>query len=114
MRNATTFLFWLPRILAGLYAAFLAMFALDAFSEQRGLSMAVLAFAIHLIPAAVVLILLALAWRWELPGGLLFAAVGLAYAVRMDFRLARFIVISGPAFALAVLFLYDWCRGIRV
>ena len=40
-----------------------------------------LAFLIHLIPTGIVLVALAVSWRWEWVGGILFIALGMAYLV---------------------------------
>jgi hypothetical protein len=52
-------LLWSPRILGILVSLFIGMFALDGSSEGKPLSQAILAFGIHLIPAFVLLTLVA-------------------------------------------------------
>ena len=42
---------WGPRVLGIAVAAFLALFALDAFEEGRPVIQSLAAFAIHLLPA---------------------------------------------------------------
>jgi len=74
-------LFWTPRILGVLLGLFVGLFALDVFNEGRGPWETALAFAIHLIPAAIVLGAVAVAWRWEPAGGAPFLALAVAYAV---------------------------------
>lgn len=48
---------WSPRVLGIAMAAFLGLFALDAFQEGQPLSAMVAAFTLHLLPAFVVLAL---------------------------------------------------------
>ncbi len=100
---------WAPRILAILFAAFVAMFALDVFGEGYGFWGTVLALAMHLIPVYLVLLALLVAWRWELVGGTLFAALGVAYLVLFGgrFHWSAYALISGPLFLLGALFAID-------
>ncbi len=74
-----TLLYWAPRIVGILAILFISVFALDVFEEGAPLTAAVfLGLAIHLIPSFVLAALFAVAWRYELVGGLLFVAVSLA------------------------------------
>jgi len=103
-------LFWVPRILGVLLGLFVGLFALDVFNEGRGPWETALAFAIHLIPAAIVLGAVAVAWRWELAGGALFLALAVAYAVMTGGRQPwlAYALLSGLPALLGVLFLADW------
>lgn len=100
-------LFWTPRVLALLFAGFISLFALDVFGAGYGFWEAIEAFLIHLIPTGIILIALAIAWRWEWLGAVLFAALGIAYVIvawgQSDW--VAYAVISGPAFLIAALFL---------
>jgi len=69
-------LFWSPRILCLLFAAFISIFAADAFGEGYGFWKTILALLIHLIPTGIILVILAISWRWEWVGGILFIALG--------------------------------------
>jgi hypothetical protein len=55
-------LYWAPRILCLLFIAFISLFALDVFTERVSVPHLVIAFLIHLIPSAILVILLALSW----------------------------------------------------
>ena len=104
------FLFWSPRVLTILFALFLSLFALDVFEEGYGLWETVLALFMHLIPTWIVLIVLALSWRWEWIGAVLFVALALIYAY---FAVGRghpewIAIISGPLLLIAGLFLVNW------
>ena len=100
-------MFWTPRVLGGLHAAFLSLFALDVFSEPAGFLLTLAALAIHLIPSAVIVAFIALSWRWESAAGVLFMLAGLAYCVRFPTRLDWIAVVAGPLFASGVLFLLN-------
>ena len=53
-------LFWTPRILGLLFAAFIGIFALDVFDEHHGFWETALALGMHLVPTAILLLFLAL------------------------------------------------------
>ena len=112
-------LFWTPRALSILFILFLSLFALDVFGEHLGFWRTALAFATHLIPSFVLIAVLALAWRWEWIGAALYAAAGLLYVKSVVFRvhplppavrLNWILVIAGPAFVIAGLFLANWLK----
>lgn len=98
-------LFWTPRILAILFASFVSLFALDVFMEGYDFWETSLALMMHLIPTGLILLSLAIAWRWERVGGILFVALGVLYIVRSGYLV---IVIYGPLFLVGVLFLAHW------
>ncbi len=102
--------FWTPRILCALFAVFVSLFALDVFSEGKNFGEAILAFLIHLIPTAAILVILAVAWRWEWIGGVLFSALGVLYLADVwgRFHWSAYLVISGPLLLVGALFLVNW------
>jgi hypothetical protein len=71
---------WVARVLCILAIAFLSLFALDVFSEGVGLGQKIVAFLLHMIPSFVLIIILIIAWKHELVGGILIALIGLATA----------------------------------
>jgi len=101
-------LLWGPRILGIAVSLFLALFALDAFEPGRSVSPALTDFAIHLLPAAVALAIVALSWRRPWIGGVAFVLLAAAYAVSVRFRPDWTLAISGPLLAVGVLFLWSW------
>lgn len=88
--------YWLPRILAILYTAFISLFALDVFGEPQWF----LALVIHLIPSFVLILLTVVAWKHERIGGFLFLAAGFAMV-----SFFHSFTIAAPAFAVGALFL---------
>ena len=109
-RPAKRLLFWTPRIVCILFALFLSLFSLDVFSEGLGFKDMLIAVVMHQLPAVIMIVVLAVAWRWEWVGAMLYAAAGLLYAV---WAVARghplwTLPIAGPIFLLAVLFLLNW------
>ena len=103
-------LFWTPRVLCLLFAVFVSLFALDVFNEVHGFWGTLAALLIHLVPTYIVLIVLAISWRWEIPGALIFFGLGVWYIVTTWGRLhwSAPVVISGPLFLVGALFLIDW------
>ena len=110
-------LYWTPRLLSIVFILFLSMFALDVFGESHGFWATLLALTMHLIPQFVLIAALILAWRWEWIGAVIYGAGGMAY---IFFALSRpwlpsmklicILMIAGPAFAVAVLFLVNWLK----
>jgi hypothetical protein len=98
---------WGPRITGMLIAGFFAIFALDAFNNTSFFD-ALPAFGIHLIPAIVVVLVVAIAWRFELCGAAAFTGLGVLYAVMARGRIDWVVTVSGPLVALGVLFLVSW------
>ena len=105
-------LFWAPRILCLLFAAFMSVFALHVFGEGYGFWETALALLLHLIPTALVLVVLAVAWRWEWVGAVVFGLLGLLYAGWTAGsgrgHWSWIVFISGPLFLIAILFLLNW------
>lgn len=103
-------LFWTPRILCLLFAAFLSVFALDVFEEGYGFWKTVLALLVHLIPTWIILLVLAFSWRREWVGAILFTALGVLYPVLFWGRFVWYVYLfmSGPLFAVGGLFLVNW------
>ena len=101
---------WTPRVLCILFAVFISLFAVDVFGEGYGFWMTVLALLMHLIPTAILLAALAIAWRWELVGGTVFPGLGVLYLVMAwgRFHWSAYLTISGPLFLVGLLFLINW------
>jgi len=111
-KPASRLVFWAPRILCVLFAAFVSLFALDIFGEGYSFWETIVALAMHLIPTAVILVALAIAWRWEWVGGLVFIALGALYILIFpQGHWGAYLVISGPLFLVGILFLVGaWYR----
>jgi hypothetical protein len=104
-------LFWTPRVLCMLFAAFLSIFALDVFDESHGFWQTALALLMHLLPSTILLIVvLVVSWRREWIGGVLFNALAVFYIVFFWGRFPWFTyaAISGPLFLVGILFLLNW------
>jgi hypothetical protein len=108
--SSNRFLFWAPRILCLLFIGLISLFALDVFEEHRSFWDTTIALLIHLIPTGILLVILAVSWRWELVGGLLFPALGAFYLIAFwgRFHWSAYAIISGSLFLLGALFLLSW------
>lgn len=109
-------LYWAPRALCILFAALAGLFALDVFNEGQGVWGTALALLMHLVPTFLVLVVLALSWRREWIGGILFIALAVIYAVwswNMPFGPSAIPLISGMLLLIGALFLLNWqYRGV--
>jgi hypothetical protein len=103
-------LFWSPRVLCITFALFVSLFALDVFSEGLGVMKTLLALSIHLIPTAFIVVVLAVSWRWEWVGGILFVAIAILYMIGARHHPSWVVLISGPLFLVGALFLLNWLR----
>jgi len=113
-------IFWIPRILSILFLLFLAMFSLDVFDGGYGFWGTLLALFMHNIPVFFLLTVLIIAWKHEIVGAIAYALAGLLYIGLLIYSAGRgngewymltwSIFISGPAFAIAALFLIGWHR----
>ena len=112
MKTSDRILHWAPRVLGILFAVFISLFSMDVFGEGYGFWGTIVAFLMHLVPTYLIVGALLAGWRWEWPGGVLFIGLGIFYIVmsrgRMDF--VTYLLISGPAFAIGILFLINWFR----
>jgi len=110
VKSTTAFLFWTPRILALLYSVFISMFALDVFNEGLGFWQTLGALLLHLIPTAALLLILAIAWRWEWVGGMAYAALGVLFIIWAPEHVRWTVraVMAGALFLIGVLFLWGW------
>lgn len=108
--HVNPWMYWLPRVLGVLFVAFLSVFALDALGEGQSLGERALAVAMHLVPSAIVLAALAVAWRWGGVGGLIFLGLGIAYIITAwgRFHWSAYAAIAGPPLLIGALFELDW------
>ncbi len=65
----------LPRLISILAIGFVSIFSLDAF-DHGTFSEQLFDFMMHMIPTFVLIIILAIAWKWELIGGIIYVLLG--------------------------------------
>jgi hypothetical protein len=109
-RPISNLLYWTPRILGILFALFISLFAMDVFNEGYTLPDLLIALLMHMIPTAMVVIALVIAWRWEWVGAVLFIGLGIFYIVWAwgSFHISAYLGISGPLIVTGMLFLINW------
>ena len=100
---------WVPRLLGILVSAFVGLFALDAFSAGKPFTDAVLDFLIHLLPALMLLTVVALSWRREWIGAVVFIGLAVLYSLTMARgHLDWMLLIGTPLLIVGALFLWSW------
>jgi hypothetical protein len=101
---------WTPRILCLAFAGFLCIFAMDVFDMPLGFWTKILALLMHLVPAAIVLVVLAVVWRREWMAAILFPLLAVIHLVTKWGQLdwSGYAVIDGPLLLLGALFLINW------
>jgi hypothetical protein len=103
----STLSLWLPRILGIVVSIFIALFALDALRPGRPLAEGIPDFAMHLVPAAILAGVVALAWRRPWIGAAAFLMLAGAYALAVPGRIDWILAISGPLFLVGILYLWS-------
>ena len=88
--------FWLPRILAIVFIAFISLFALDVFGEPRWF----LALIMHLIPSFILVTLTVLAWKRPFIGGICFITAGLVAVFFFHNAIFTPVIIIGVLFLI--------------
>lgn len=112
-------LYWIPRALGIAAIAFLSLFALDAFDGDAPFLEKMLGFGIHLIPSFILLLLLWLAWKKELIGGIIFMGIAMAvspwlwkhnFAMNQSVAITVTIIaaIALPFFVIGLLFVVHY------
>lgn len=124
MHSIHPFVYWAPRIGSIIFICFLALFSLDVFSMGLTAWQTIGAFLIHNIPAYVLLIILWIAWKHEIVGGIFFLGAGMLYIASLIFNvitsgfewyyLSWSLTIAGPAFFIGILFFMNWLKRRRI
>lgn len=100
---------WLSRILAFAFVVFLSLFAADVFSEFQGAA-AILPLFMHLLPSLALVVVIIIAWKYELVGAIVFllGAIGYVWMVGLGRPWSWYVAISGPALVVALLYYISW------
>jgi len=104
-------LYWSPRLLSLLFVGFLSLFALDVFGEYEGWSL-ILALFMHLLPSLALLVVIIIAWRYDLVGAAAFLAFAAWYVwtVGFDRPWSWYAAVAGPAIIVGALYSLNWMR----
>lgn len=101
-------LLWSPRILGILVCLFLSLFAFDALGGGKTFTQALIDFAIHVAPMLLLLAVVAVSWRWQWVGAVVFTGLAVSYAYFARNHVSWIAVIAGPLLAVGVLFFWSW------
>jgi membrane-bound ClpP family serine protease len=99
------FLYWAPRTLSILLAAFVSIFSFDVFDAGYSGWQLVLALFIHLLPTFVLIIFITIAWKWEKIGGLLFILLGIAFVFIGGYEVIAILLFTIPFIIVGGMFL---------
>lgn len=103
------FMYWLPRILGILLIIYFTLFALDAFDSDYSLGQMLLGFLIHLIPTFILIAILLIAWKWELPGGILYIGACAFYIYNAwGMYWIAYLYVGGPLTLTGFLFILHY------
>ncbi len=102
-------LYWIPRILGILAILFMMMFSLDCFGENETLKNRLICLFMHNIPALICIIVLLIAWKWELVGGILFILVFIGAGIFFDSFTGNFgsLIVISPFLLTGILFIIN-------
>lgn len=101
----TNLLHWTPRIIAIAAILFISMFALDVFEPGAPWPDIATALFMHLLPSFVLIAILAVAWRNEGIGGVLFLIAGLSPFFLLANPNRINLMIGGPFLLAGAMFL---------
>lgn len=99
----------MPRILCILAIAFVMMFSLDVFDPKYTLGEQIIGFLMHNIPAWILIVLLVIAWKWELVGGIIFILISIVMILLFTKFLTMnyySMIVSGPFMIVGALFIW--------
>jgi hypothetical protein len=106
-------LYWAPRLFAIFTISFTSLFALDVFGEGMGVAQTLLALLMHLLPQIAIVIVLLIAWRKPIVGGILFILLGflsLAF-FGVPLTIPAHFILTLPMFLIGILFIVQGRLG---
>ena len=103
-------IYWAPRVLSILFAAFISLFALDIFGAGYGVWETILGLFIHLVPVYILVGGLLLAWRRPWVGAVLYFGLAILYVVLSGGRQhwSAYLGISFPLVVISALWFANW------
>jgi len=117
VKEVNRFIYWTPRILSIVFIIFFALMSLDVMALELSLWESIVGLLMHNIPTIIMLIVLLIAWKYEIVGGIAYLLGGLAYIIMTTqaeipwyIALSWSLNIAGPAFLIGVLFLINWYK----
>lgn len=97
-------------IIGILYALALLVFAADVFSKAQSVSQTFYDLLLHLIPTAVILLIVVVAYNRSLIGAIIFLVLGLMYIITgwANLHWTAHVLIAGPLLVLSALYITAW------
>ena len=105
-----TILYWCPRVLSILFAAFISIFALDVFSEGYALGELLVALFMHLVPTLAIILFIIIAWKREWIGAIFFLGLAIFYIIVFRYELdwVILLIIPLPLVLCSIFYLLSW------
>jgi hypothetical protein len=93
-----------------LYAVALLIFAADVFNHEQNIAQTFYDILLHLLPTAVVLFIVVVAYNRPLIGAIIYLVLGLMYIITgwASMHWSAHILIAGPLLLLSVLYITAW------
>ncbi len=101
------YLSWVLRILLIIMIIFFALFSLDVFGEGKGFWEILADLFMHNLPSFVMIIILIIAWRNELIGGILLMLGVLGFGIFLYFKIDNVTEMLGVPFLIGALFVVN-------
>jgi len=97
-------------ILGVLYAVALLVFAADVFNDEQNITQTFYDLLLHLLPTAVILLIVFVAYNRPLIGAIIYLVLGLMYIITgwASMHWSAHVLIAGPLFLLSALYITDW------
>lgn len=93
-----------------LYAVALLVFAADVFNHEQNIAQTFYDILLHLLPTAVVLFIVVVAYNRPLIGAIIYLVLGLMYIITGWARMhwSAHVLIAGPLLLLSALYITAW------
>jgi hypothetical protein len=103
-------LHWAPRILGILAVGFMIMFSIDCFEGSYSLKEQLTCFLMHNLPALVLIVILILAWKLELVGGIIFILAAIIMSIYWDGfgKNTGVLALTSPFLVIGILFILNY------
>ncbi len=106
MPKNNKFLYWFPRILSILLLILISLLSLDVFESRLKWYEYLAALFMHLIPSFILAAVIALSWKYELIGGVVFIALGIIYIIMAKgFPISIYLIMTGIPSLIGILFI---------
>jgi hypothetical protein len=93
-----------------LYAVALLIFAADVFNHEQNIAQTFYDILLHLLPTAVLLLIVVVAYNRPLIGAITFLVLGLMYIITgwASMHWSAHVLIAGPLLLLSALYITAW------